>query len=292
MFVVSKLAWMALRPSVLLLLLGLAGLVLAWRGVAGRRPRGVSRLALGLMTLALGGYALIMLVPLDQFALLPLENRFPQPRDPPARVAGIVVLGGAVARDLTEARGRPALNGEAERMTEFVALARRYPTARLAFTGGMGELGASGGMTEAAVARQLFDELGLADRHVIYEDRSRNTAENADFLAALIHPQPAETWILITSASHMPRAVGVFRHAGWHVLPWPVAYKTGWSLGIFYRSGLGGKLDTLDWALHEYVGLAAYRLLGRTDTLFPAPEPPAAVAGGSGAAMQVMVRQP
>jgi uncharacterized SAM-binding protein YcdF (DUF218 family) len=268
-FLLSKLTWLLLRPSTVLLLLGLVGLVIAWR----RRARPRERLGLGLMTLSLGGFALILVLSLNQVLIRPLEDRFPPPATPPADVAGIVVLGGAVERELSLEHDRPALNAAAERMTEFVALARRYPHARLAFTGGSGSV-APDGSNEADMARRLFDALGLADRGVVYEDRSRNTVENAQFLYRLMQPKPGEIWILVTSASHMPRSVGVFRKAGWTVLPWPVGFKGGTGLRVIYGSALGEKLDQFDWATHEWFGLLAYWLLGRTDALFPAPRPP------------------
>ena len=166
------------------------------------------------------------MLPLHVWVQMPLEDRFPRPDPPPARVDGIVVLGGAVEQDLTEARGIPALNGAAERMTEPVALMRRYPDARLVFTGGQGAL-LHGGLTEADVARQLWTGMGVPPERMVFETASRNTHENAVLARALAKPRPGETWLLITSASHMPRSVGVFRQAGWTVVPWPVNYRTG-----------------------------------------------------------------
>jgi uncharacterized SAM-binding protein YcdF (DUF218 family) len=263
-FVLSKALWMAARPSSLLLLLGCAGIVLAW----GRR----SRLGLTLASLSLGSFLLILVLPIDDWVGLPLEDRFPQIADPPAEVAGIITVGGATSQPMSEERGIPSLDGAAERMTAFVALARRYPHARLAFTGGSGELH-PGSETEAQTARRLFDSLGLADRDVIYEGRSRTTWENALFLHEMVRPPPGELWILVDSAAHLPRTVGVFRHVGWTVLPWPVGYKAGHSPEVQYFAALGGRLVNLDFAIHEWIGLVAYRLLGHTDTLFPGPRP-------------------
>lgn len=258
-FVVGKVLWIVLRPSAALLLLGCIGLIAVWLG---RR-----RLGLPLLAAMLGCLLLVLVLPIGQWLLRPLEDRFPPPPRPPVRVDGIVVLGGAVDTELTEAHGIPALNDTAERMTTFVALARRYPEARLAFSGGSGLL-LHGHLSEADVARQLFNQLGL-DRPVVYEGASRNTYENAVALRARLSPNPSETWVLITSASHMPRAAGTFRRLGWPVLPWPVAYKTGHTVATGYQQGLPAKLGELDWATHEWAGLLAYRLLGRTDALFP-----------------------
>lgn len=262
LFIASKIFWGIARPGNFLILLAALGLVLVWLR---RRRTGTT-----LLTCGIGGLLAVMVLPVEQVPLRLLEGRFPTVRDFPAHVDGIVTLGGAVDPFSTERYGMPSLNEAAERLTYFVALARRYPDARLIYTGGNGSLGA-GGLTEERAARELFAQLGLSGRDIVYENRSRNTYENAIYTRELARPKPGETWLLVTSASHMPRAVGVFRHAGWDVVPVPVAYKAGAIEWLLPGFDLGGQLRRLDMALHEWVGLVAYRLLGRTDSLFPAP---------------------
>ncbi len=267
MFEISKILWGLLRPSVLMLLLAAGGMLLHWicQG-AGRRAGRVMLLA------GIGGLLAVLLLPLDRWALRPLEDRFPRP-PAPAQVDGIIVLGGAIETDLSADRGLPSLNGAAERMTEFVALARRYPQVRLVFTGGNGTLSGAGG-PEALAARALVEPLGVPPERVTYEAASRTTWDNAVFSFAMLHPQPGEVWLLVTSASHMPRAVGVFRHAGWQVTPWPVGYKSLRAGRVMLpEGGFAERLALLDWAVHEWTGLAAYRLLGRSDAWFPGPAP-------------------
>jgi uncharacterized SAM-binding protein YcdF (DUF218 family) len=261
LFVLSKLFWLVMRPATLALLVALFGLVAVWRGRrCGRWP----------ILAGLGFYAALLLLPLHVLLEMPLENRFPRPAEPPARVDGIVVLGGAVEQDLTEGRGIPALNGAAERMTEPVALMRRYPDARLVFTGGQGAL-LHGGVTEADVARRLWTDLGVPPERMIFESASRNTHENAVMSRALAAPRPGETWLLVTSASHMPRSVGVFRRAGWQVVPWPVNYRTGSGFHAWFNAPFPARLGEFESSVREWIGLFAYRLLGRTDAVFPAP---------------------
>jgi uncharacterized SAM-binding protein YcdF (DUF218 family) len=260
-FQLSKILWGLAMPSSALTLILAGGTALAW----GRRRR----LGLALVSAVSACLVLVGLVPVGTMLARPLENRFPQPALP-RHIDGIVVLGGAVDPTLTAERGRPALNAFAERMTAFTGLARRHPRARLVFTGGNGGL-TPGPITEAEVARRLFDELGLDTRRMLFENASRNTYENALFTKRLADPRPGETWLLVTSAVHMPRSVGVFRRVGWDVVPWPVAYKTGRHFDLVAAAGLSPMLGVLDLAVHEWFGLLAYRLMGWTDDLLPGP---------------------
>ncbi|MBY0335357.1 MAG: YdcF family protein [Acetobacteraceae bacterium] len=261
LFVASKVFWLFARPNTFALLLLCIGAFLL---IAGRRIGRWPLLA------GLAWFVAVLLTPLPAWLTLPLEDRFARPAEMPARVDGVIILGGAVEQDLTESRGMPALNGAAERMTEAVALARRYPEARILFTGGQGNpLG--DGLTEAGVARQLWASLGLEGPRVLYEDQARNTWENAVNSLAMARPQPGETWLLVTSASHMPRSVGCFRQAGFAVLPWPVNYSTQRGGEGWFDPPFSFRLGQAEWAIREYVGLVAYRLLGRTDALFPGP---------------------
>jgi len=262
LFLASKLFWFVVRPNTLALVLALMGLAAMWRG---RR-----RWGRWLVLLGLGYYALVLVTPASQWTAIPLENRFARPASAPERVDGVVVLGGAVDQVLTEAHGIPALNGAAERMTEMMVLARRYPEAKLVFSGGQGTF-LQGDLTEADVARELWTAMGLPPGRVLYEDRSRNTHENAVLTRELAGPKPGETWLLVTSAQHMPRAMGVFRRAGWDPVAWPVNYTTGGTPRAWYDAPFPTRLNQFEGALREWVGLLAYRLLGRTGTLFPGP---------------------
>ena len=260
LFVLAKFVWALLRPSSVLLLLCVFGTLLH------RRRWGFRALILGV-----SGFVAVAVIPVDRWLMAPLEERFPR-MPAPAHVDGIIVLGGGVDTARTLEHGIPALTAAAERMTAFAGLSRRYPEARLVFTGGSGAL-FENGLTEAEVARMLFTELGIPPARVVYEDQSRTTFENAVLTRRLVNPQPGEVWLLVTSANHMPRAVGVFRHVGWPVMPWPVAYKTP-PMGDDIQFGpLGDHLVGVDLAVHEWAGLVAYYVTGRTETLFPAPTP-------------------
>ena len=259
-FVASKLLWAITAPDALLLLLLLAGL---FRLARSRRQRGFPLTMLAALLLLT-----VAVLPVGQWAVAPLSDRFPIPVVP-AHLDGIIVLGGAVEPALSRAHGQIAFNDAAERITVALALARRHPEAKLLVSGGDASVLPRAGGDEAGLMRALFVELGVAPERLLVEDRSRNTFENAVLSRALAQPKPDEVWLLVTSAWHMPRAVGCFRHVGWEVLPYPVDFRTE----TVPRPGfaLAGHFGLLDQAVKEWLGLLAYRLLGRIDTLFPAP---------------------
>ena len=264
-FFLVKVIEAALLPSALLVECAVAGLLLRrwWLGRA-------------LLVLGVAGLAACLVLPVDSWALGPLEDRFPAIAAFPARVDGVIVLGGAIDELTSRDHGDPVLNEAANRITTFAILARHYPEAKLVFTGGSGALTA--GSSEAEYARILLTGLGVAPDRVTYEDRSRTTVENAVFSRDLVHPAPGEVWALVTSASHMPRAMGVFRGAGWDVLPWPTGPKS--RTGLFPLSRpFGAKLALLDAAAHEWVGLAGYWLTGRTGSLLPSSQAPTSSSG-------------
>jgi uncharacterized SAM-binding protein YcdF (DUF218 family) len=260
-FTLSKILWWVGRPSSLLVLVLVIGLIasLIRSGRLGR----------WLMALATLGFLAVAAFPVDSWVLGPLEQRFPAVREMPKHLDGVIVLGGAVELGLSVLHGMPSLNDAAERMTVFVQLAHDYPDAKLVFTGGSPELNPNS-PREADFARQWLAEMGIDTSRVIFERDSRNTYENAVFTKRLVNPQPGETWALVTSASHMPRSVGIFRKVGWQVLPWPVGYKVH---NADPADDFGLKLTHLDWGAHEWIGPLAYHLAGRTDAWFPAPGP-------------------
>ena len=256
-YALSKLLWPLVQPSNLLLLLLLLAAILVWRG---RRRVGVPLLGGVALALAVGG-----LLPVGQWLLVPLENRFPPPADLPARIDGVVVLGGTTEPRVTAARGTVALEEAAERATTLIALAQRHPDARLVVTGG------GLPVSEAAMLLRFFREQGLPPGRILFEDRARSTHENAVFSRALARPRPGEHWLLVTSAAHMPRTVGCFEQAGWPVIAYPVDYRTTGRLEPWWDLDVAMRLHELDHAARAWVGLVAYRLTGRTSALFPAP---------------------
>jgi len=121
-------------------------------------------------------------------------------------------------------------------------------------------------------ARKLLVDLGVDPARVTLEDKSRSTDENARFTARLVHPEPSQRWLLVTSAYHTTRSIGVFEKAGFNVIPFPVAYRTlGSQNGLTWDFDPARNFRIFEVATKEWIGLAAYWATGRMDHLFPGP---------------------
>jgi uncharacterized SAM-binding protein YcdF (DUF218 family) len=262
-FVASKVLWFFAAPVNLLLVAALVGAALSG-GRFARAGRRTAVLAI-LLLLAIGA------LPLGAWLIAPLEDRFPPPPAEMAPPYGIIVLGGAIDDELGRARHQVILQEGAARLTEAVALARRFPQARLVYTGGSNSLTGADSV-EARDGGKLLAALGVDPARIELEERSRNTDENARFTRDLVHPEPSQVWLLVTSAWHMPRAMGLFRKAGFNVVAYPVDYRSQGGPGDWRvnREAWRG-FALFDLAVHEWIGLAAYRASGKIDALFPAP---------------------
>ena len=255
-FITSKLIGMLLRPDSWIVL-ALAVVVLAV--VLNRR-----RLALWVGSTTLAVLVPLAILPLGDLLLQPIERTYPA--DPAlGQVDGIIVLGGGEDARASAFWGQIQLNEGGERYTAALALARRFPEARILFTGGSGALRDLAGTetSEAAMAGRFFRDQGASPERMLLEGQSRNTAENARLSLALAAPAPGETWVLVTSAFHMPRAMRSFETAGWTgLMPWPVDYRTS-----AFQDGMGWNLTrnllVLNTAIREHLGQIAYRLSGR-----------------------------
>lgn len=262
-FSVSKLFWLFFQPLTIIFVLLLLALALIWIGF---RKLGLTALISGVVVLFISAYTT-----LGSVMLVPLEDRFPKIAELPQHVDGIVVLGGYMNGDINAGRPGFELNSAADRIFETMRLARLYPDAKVIVSGGDGAFFEEA-KPEADSTRLMLSDLGFSGDRFIFENKSRNTVENATFSKALASPQPGETWLLVTSAYHMSRSVGCFRKAGFDVVSWPVDYKTSAKQGLsLYFESPNEALSRFSVAMREWVGLAAYWLTGKTDMLLPQP---------------------
>jgi uncharacterized SAM-binding protein YcdF (DUF218 family) len=262
-YIFSKLFWLVFDPLALgIILLALAGVMRMLR---------FRRLALAGAVLSGLILSVTSFTTIGAWALSPLETRFPMP-EPPERIAGIIVLGGGLNAQTSGATGRYDLNDAGDRYTEAMRLARLYPDARVVITGGVGNIDGVGEGDGVTGARLLTD-LGLDPARLITESRSRNTEENAIETEALLAGREGEgPWLLVTSAYHMPRSVGLFRRTGLDILPWPIDHRTPGRLDAIidpFQPHANAFLAAM--ALREWIGLVAYWATGRIDEPFPDP---------------------
>lgn len=259
-FAVSKIAGFFIQPlnlSIVLLLLAMAA---QWRG---RRKAAAWSAGVATVILLVSAWT-----SLGAALLAPLEGRYAKPSPPPEAVTGIIVLGGGFEGAINLARGGYELNAGGDRFVEAAVLARRYPQAKVVVTGGTGALVLEG-EGDGATAPRLLSALGVDASRLVLENASRNTVENAEFTRRSLNPQPGETWLLVTSAFHMPRSMGLFRKAGFDVIPWPVDYRTSGRENWLFGDNPLDSLQTMTLAVREWIGLVTYRLTGRIDTFVP-----------------------
>jgi uncharacterized SAM-binding protein YcdF (DUF218 family) len=258
-FLTSKLVWALIRPESILLLLFAVGLF------ALRRKR--MRTARVFLGASFACFVAIAILPIGNLLLVPLESRF-KSNPELSNIAGVIILGGAENEVVSRVWDVPTVSEAGDRFLAGIKLANEFPEAKILFTGGSGKI-ISGGADNAGVARQIFANSGIAESRIILEGKSRTTAENAGNTFDLIGDDGPGNWVLVTSAFHMPRAVGTFCKAGWvNFIAYPVDHRTtGFASGIGWN--LAGNLETLNIAVKEWVGLLAYRLAGKTDFLFP-----------------------
>lgn len=262
-FYLSKILGFFVVPSNLIALIVIFGVGL-WATRYARLGRPVALTGVAMMLIA-------GMSPLSMALLLPLENRFPEWSAAGGEPDGIVVLGGIFREHVSLLRKRITFGSAADRLLAAVDLHRQYPAARIVFSGGNSNFVLQG-MPESDLAVRFLEAYGVPADNIAADRTSRNTVENAANAKKIAAPKPGERWLLVTSAVHMPRAISLFRAAGFPVEAYPVDWMTGgWDdVGKPRLTPLKG-LIYLDVAAHEWEGLLVDWLMGRSSALFPAP---------------------
>lgn len=259
-FWISKIFWLMFSPDLLLVLCILISCILLWIKAYKK--------ALILSTILSIGVLIITVFPIGSWLLYPLENRFLPPAALPESVDGIIMLAGSEDILKTDVWKQVELGDGAERYLAFMRLVRIYPDAKAVFTGGTGEL-THRNLKSTLTGKMLLKEQGLDISKIIFESNSRNTYENALFTQKMINPLPGEKWILVTSAYHMPRSVGIFSKLGWKVIPFPVDHQTDPTSLFRLTMNFSGNFSHLQTGIKAWIGLAAYYITGKTDCFFP-----------------------
>lgn len=259
-FGASKILWALIQPLNFLFLLMALGLLLSLKW---------EKAGIRLLILSVSLFLLLGFLPIGHSMMVYLETRYERPAKLPKEVEGIILLGGAVNAELSIVHKYPVTYNSAERLSDAIQLSRKYPVAEFVVSGGSGHFGRPDAKETPFVSLYLR-QLRVSNPWVIYEDKSRNTYENALFSDALVLPNKGERWILITSAFHMPRAVAAFDKVGWEVIPYPTDHRTSGRHEWFPEGfSLLENYEHLDIALREFVGIAVYYLTGKSTLFWP-----------------------
>ncbi|MDR9498159.1 MAG: YdcF family protein [Hydrogenovibrio sp.] len=262
-FTLSKLAWILLTPGNLFVLLLALATLLLWLGKRGFAKTLLTLLSVSALT--------VFIYPVGDWLISPLEKRFERPATLPEDIDGIIILGGGEDLRVSLSWQTPQLGAGGDRYTDARYLAGQYPNTPVIFTGGSGSLQLQGTEGEGHFAKTLLTRLGLDPSRLIIESESRNTYENFVALRSTL-PKPRGRYLLITSAFHMPRSVGIARQTGVKVVPWPTDYRSGQPPYRFADYQFNSHLSTLETGWREWLGLTAYALTGRSKSWFPAPD--------------------
>ncbi len=259
-FIASKLVWSLIEPeNLLIILLSLTLLLFLLKK---------DRLAKKLFYVSSGALLSISILPIGSWLLYPLEIQFPTNPQLPEQVDGIILLGGSFQSSSSQSWGKVQTNLFADRIHDFLILLHRYPHAKAVFTGGNASI-ANKHQSEAYYAEQLFLDMGIAKDRIIFENNARNTYENIIFTKKLLQPKPNENWIIISTAFHLPRTIGIFCQNNWSVIPYPADFHTNPNQLLSPSLNLSAGFKTLNYAVHEWLGLIAYYVAGKTPQLLP-----------------------
>ncbi|MCD2184005.1 YdcF family protein [Rhizobium sp. GN54] len=257
----SKFFWLAAQPLSLAFFAIVVAILFGWFG---RR-----RLQAAFMLLSAAILFVTLYTSAGTVMLQALEDRFARSTLPVGGPRCIIVLGGSFEAEVIAARGGVEMNQAGDRFVETLRLLQAYPEARVLVSGGDGSFsGRYAG--DATVSAAFFAAYGISPVRLIQEETSRTTFENVENTRDLLVQNGLDDCLLVTSAFHMPRAMGLFRKAGLDVVPWPTDYRTSGMASLqldFTQPSSNAQLTTT--ALREWIGLTAYYLAGRTETILP-----------------------
>jgi uncharacterized SAM-binding protein YcdF (DUF218 family) len=256
LIVISKIFALLSYPLTLALALVFAGLILLHR----KKNRAAVALILGAVIVLW----LFSSLPLAYWLVRSLERQYSPVTSFPQTSALVLLTGGEVAK--APPRLYDEVSDAGDRILYAGRLLARHAAPRCIITGGTIDfLRSTEGSQAQAAFHLLADCRGVDTSLVLLENRARNTYENGVYTKKLLDSLnlPASV-ILVTSAMHMPRSVAIFKKLGFTVYPAPVDYRADAPCPFkpIYFFPTSGGLDDASCALHEWYGIAAYRLLG------------------------------
>ncbi len=259
-FTLSKFTWALLSPSNLIIFaLGLGTVFLLFKHHSLAKWFLVPTAILSLT---------VMLYPVGDYLIEPLETRFHQPEKTLPNVDGIIVLGGGEDYIASLSWDTPEINAGGDRYIGAAYLAQKHPEIPVFLTGGSGSLTLRGIHSDGSIPELLLKRMGVANDRMIIEPESRNTYENFKYTKPLL-PKQDGTYLLVTSAFHMPRSVGIARQQGINVIAYPVDYRSSTEQYRFIEFKFLKHIDVLEIAWKEWIGLTVYYFTNKTNEWLP-----------------------
>ncbi len=261
MFILKKIISSFLYPLPLSLLISFLGLYLLW--FTTKQKTGKILVSAGLIILTLFSYNAVA-----NKLLRPLERKYDSfeikssstvsKTEDESAIKYVVVLGGGHSSDpelpLLSQIGKSSL----VRLIEGIRIYRKYPEAKLLLTGGR----VFDPVPEADTMARVAMEIGVPENDIILESKSKDTKDQAKIIKSIIGSEP---FVLVTSASHMPRSMAMFKKLGMSPIPSPIGHRVSEGQGLSPHSFFPGvhNLSKSETAIYEYLGLTWAELRGQ-----------------------------
>ena len=258
-FFLSKILWILFSPfNLILLLIILAFIFSFFKFILCSRIFYLSALLLFLTTGA---------IPTGAFLMHQLEKNYYNKVSLPNTIDGILILSGATRPYLTKIHNQVTIKSNGERLIESVVLIKKYPKAKVIFAGGSNTI-LDYEFTHSEAAKIFYQNLGINLDRINFEDQSRNTYENIVFSKNIANPKVDENWVLVTSAFHLKRSINISEKISWNLIPYPTDFNQPKKFNWKFEYNLLNNLVLFRQASHEWLGIIAYYLMGRTSKIF------------------------
>ncbi|MGA1824813.1 MAG: envelope biogenesis factor ElyC [bacterium] len=251
MFLFKKIVSRFFFPIPLTLIISFLGLYFLWRS----EKQKVGKI---LVTIGICMLTVLSFSPISSRLLKPLEYRYKayDGKNPEKIFRFIVVLGGGHACDPAIPITSQINNQTLARLIEGIRIYRQNPGSKLILSGG-GRI-----TTEAEIMKEVAIILGITEHDIILESASQDTKDQARFIESIVRE---EHFVLVTSASHMPRSMALFRKRGMNPVPAPTNHKVRETSGFdfYFLFPSTGALESSEGAFYEYLGLVWAKLRGQ-----------------------------
>ena len=258
MFLLKKIIGPLLLPLPFSSLLIIVGLILLWS--TRRQKAGKLLVSSGAVLLLFFGYGVStrsLLSPLER-QNPPIFNVSPATSNDAQPIKWIIVLGGGGSYSSQLPSPSQLSNASLSRLLEGIRLQRQLPGSKLILS--EGSIFGSGPV--ALVMGKVAEDLGVKKEDIVLETQSQDTEAQANLILPLVG---GERFLLVTSASHMPRSMGLFKKLGMNPIAAPTDFASlsseSWVPSSFYPSA--GGLRKAELAVHEYLGLAWAKVRGK-----------------------------